>query len=652
VEKSWPQPNPSNPPKAEAVDAWTTALVTTAETVGRQLRAPCPDDNARYRAALAITYGQLESLLRGAPTAELHPALAAVNKAWPADAHLLAVSYERVLDHCPLCRDGLFTLEEVHGQRKPSGSYFTPPNLVRILIDHTLLPILNQRLINAAFNVSPLDPLKVPPIFQWTPEQRVRAENALLETTICDPACGPGNFLLAVLDVLTERLLWLRNPDGAVDESEYIRAHHDIADRCLYGVDQEPQTIAVARLALWLVAGSPQRAPAQFARHLRVGDSLGVVPPAPGMTDPSRQPQPVDWSRDFPEVTARGGFDVILGNPPFANAIEGGVPPAIKEQLARHYPGLGGTADLSYYFLDLAHRIAKPEGAVGLVLPRGILTGRSVQSLRSRLLHERPPCLIYAPQDQYLFPGANVFVVLLGLRPAATCLASRDPDEPRLQAIQIHDANWWAPLLGDTRPSQIQDEARIGLGGMAFDTHSQFHVTARIGDQFEVFASMTTGMAYDLLPFVSDQPREESLKLITTGLIDPGECHWGKRVCRYLKRRFEQPFVHEEPAMPASIRARLAKVRRPKILVAGLSTRVEALLDESGQYCGAVSTFTIVDPQDDVLRLRQLTDWLNAPPATEALHRELGAHAMGGGRITLSKQFLMQLPLPTTATNS
>lgn len=649
MEKSWPQHNRSHPLEAEAVDAWTTALITTAETVGRQLRLRCSDESARYRAALAITYQQLESLLHGAPPAELHPALPAVNADWPANAHLLTVSYERVLDHCPIRHDGLFTLEEVQGLRKPSGSYFTPPNLVQILIEHTLLPILSQRLGEAAFNLPSLDPLKVPPIFQWTPQQRIRAENALLETTICDPACGPGNFLLAVLEVLTERLLWLRHPDGAIDESEYIRAHHDIADRCLYGVDQDSQTIAVARLALWLVAGSPLRAPAEFARHLRAGDSLGVANPSTDVVDQPPMPQPVDWNRDFPEIAARGGFDVILGNPPFANAIEGGVPPEIKEQLARHYSGLGGTADLSYYFLDLAHRIAKPEGAVGFVLPRGILTGRSVQLLRSRLLRERPPCLIYAPQDQYLFPGANVFVVLLGLRRGGICLASRDPSEPRLQSVQIRDENWWAPLLGDTRPGQVVDEARIGLGGNAFDTHSQFHVTARIGDQFEVFASMTTGMAYDLLPFVSDQPSEESLKLVTTGLIDPGECHWGKRVCRYLKRRFEQPCVHEDPAMQASIRTRLAKVRRPKILVAGLSTRVEALLDVSGQYCGAVSTFTIVDPQDDVLRLRQLTDWLNAPPATDALHRELGAHAMGGGRITLSKQFLMQLPLPATA---
>lgn len=632
---------------AAAVDAWTLAIVATAEALGREDLLPDISLQIRHQRALAGAYDMVEKLLFGTASGDVHPALGAVAAAWPASAPLIADSYERVLDHRAIYCQGLFTLESTDGQRKPSGSYFTPPYLVRILIEHTLIPVLTQRLLRSAFGNDGIDPMRAPPLANWDADQRNCAQAALLETTVCDPACGPGNFLLAALEVLTERLLLLRHPEGNVSESEYAAAHFDVAAHCIYGIDRDPQTIAVARIALWLAAGSPAIPPSEFAQHFHAADSLGIdsrlVETRPiGLLSSG----PLDWRAEFPEVFSRGGFDVVLGNPPFANAIEGSVSAVVKEQLASLFPGLRGTADLSYYFLDLAHRLTKPDGAVGLVLPRGVLTGRSVRSLRKLLQVERPPCLIYAPQNQYLFPGANVFVVLLALRRNSHCLASRDPTEPRLYPVSVASDNWWAPILEETKPGEKSQEEGLGRGAQPLDTHSRFQASPRVGDRFEVFASMTTGMAYDLLGFVSDQPEEDALRLVTTGLIDPGICHWGQRTCRYLKNKFASPYVHERDAMHPSIKTRLAKVRRPKILVAGLSTRVEAFLDAEGEYCGAVSTFTIVDPKDDLSTLRQLLSSLNAPPATDALHRELGAHAMGGGRITLSKQFLMQLPLP------
>ena len=318
----------------------------------------------------------------------------------------------------------------------------------------------------------------------------------------------------------------------------------------------------------------------------------------------------------------------MIGNPPFANAIEGLVDEETKARLVARYPEVTGTADLAYYFLVLAHRLTVPDGAVGLVLPRGVLTSRSTRKLRGKLLLERPPCLIYAPQDQSLFPGANIFVVLLALRQGSICLGSRDAADPRFDPIKIVDENWWAPLVSDTH------EARCP--------------SVRVGDRFEVFASMTTGMAYDLLPFVHDEPRKNALRLVTTGLIDPGVCHWGNRLCRYLKHRFHRPVIHETADFPPNLTTRLQRVRRPKVLVAGLSLGVEAFLDTTGEYCGAVSTYTIVHPEDDVAELARLCGFLNGPEATRQLQLQLGAHAMGGGRITLSKDFLRHLPYEET----
>lgn len=614
--------------RKEALAAWTRALVTTAEEIGHRADPELPADlELRGRAALGRAYELLDALPSAGAIPPHASTLAAVAEVFPLDARLLADTYERVLDYQPHWRQGTFALELTSGRRKRTGSYFTPPSLVQELVDHALGPVVTERLRAAAFGPDRPNPMKTPPLSEWSPSRREAAEAALLDLRVCDPACGSGNFLLGALDYLAERLLWLRFPTGAFADADTHAARHAIASHCLIGVDRDRQAVAVARQVLRRAvdpghATEIKKNAASLSRVL-LADSLGVAHAETGAAPP------LDWPLAFPDIFDRAdpGFDVVIGNPPFANAIEGSVPPAAKEQLGTFFPELIGTADLSFYFLVLAHRIARANGAVGLVLPRGILTARSARDFRRRLLLERPPNLIHAPQNKSLFEGADIFVTLISLKRNETCLGSRDADQPRLFPIQVSDENWWSPLVAQARRDPVPPAC------------------PNLGDKFDVFASMTTGMAYDLLTFVSDEPKPDSLRLVTTGLIDPGVCHWGNRACRYLKLRFDRPIIHERSDLPASVRARLDKVRRPKVLVAGLSTRIESFLDAAGIYCGAVSTFTILHPRDDVDALARLVARLSMPELTEHLVRELGAHAMSGGRITLSKEFLRKLPL-------
>jgi hypothetical protein len=133
---------------------------------------------------------------------------------------------------------------------------------------------------------------------------------------------------------------------------------------------------------------------------------------------------------------------------------------------------------------------------------------------------------------------------------------------------------------------------------------------------------------------------------VTTGLIDPGVCHWGKRRCRYLGQVYRHPAVRASRLLPPNLRRRLARGRRPKIVVAGLSRRLECVVDEVGQLLGAVSTFAILDANDDIRALRRLADWLHGPDIHERFRHDLGANAVGGGDTVMTKAFLKSLPLP------
>jgi hypothetical protein len=156
---------------------------------------------------------------------------------------------------------------------------------------------------------------------------------------------------------------------------------------------------------------------------------------------------------------------------------------------------------------------------------------------------------------------------------------------------------------------------------------------------------MTAGEAYELRPFIRESPRAGRGRLVTTGLIDPGICHWGKRTCRYLGRDFRHPAVANSADLPETLRRRLVRARRPKLLVAGLSRRLECVLDSDGRYLGAVSTFAILHPSDNVTALASLADWLHSPEVDRLFRHDLGANAVGGGDTVMTKAFLKALPL-------
>lgn len=143
--------------------------------------------------------------------------------------------------------------------RKLSGSYYTPDSLVQELIRSALDPVIAQTL--AAH-----------------PQQPVQA---LLELSVCDPACGSGHFLLAAARRIAEEVARLSATDGNPLPADYRHALRDVVAHCIYGVDKNPLAVELARTALWLEAYTPDRPLTFLDHHLRCGDGLlGILDPA------------------------------------------------------------------------------------------------------------------------------------------------------------------------------------------------------------------------------------------------------------------------------------------------------------------------------------------------------------------------------------
>ncbi|MDN5896781.1 MAG: N-6 DNA methylase, partial [Nocardioides sp.] len=144
-----------------------------------------------------------------------------------------------------------FSLETLAGNdRKTSGSYYTPSELVELVLDTALDPVLDDVEKRTR-----------------TPEERAEA---LLALKVCDPAVGSAHFLVAAARRIALRLAVARTGELDPTPTDYSDALHDVVGSCLYGVDINPMAADLAKVSLWLTAMTPGRPLSFLDHHIKV----------------------------------------------------------------------------------------------------------------------------------------------------------------------------------------------------------------------------------------------------------------------------------------------------------------------------------------------------------------------------------------------
>ncbi|MFJ2173932.1 Eco57I restriction-modification methylase domain-containing protein [Streptomyces sp. NPDC087851] len=219
--------------------ATVTAALAKSGTVTVELETACGSDAELVERAVAFS-GLYGLDLRDEP------------KVWPAGSVVVVRS----------------------GNRRDTGTHYTPKALAEEVVEHTLAPL--------CFAPGPAEGAE-PGV--WQP----KTAEELLKLRVLDPAMGSGAFLVSACRYLSDRVVeaWLRDGlppeiarDVDADDREQLHqmARRLVVDRCLYGVDRDPMAVELAKLSLWLVTLAKDR-PFSFLDHaLRSGDSLvGVM---------------------------------------------------------------------------------------------------------------------------------------------------------------------------------------------------------------------------------------------------------------------------------------------------------------------------------------------------------------------------------------
>ena len=222
--------------------------------------------------------------------------------------------YERLLEQEPVRGpDGQVHIRPNPYARKDSGSFYTPQDLVDLIVDQTLKPLVDERLAAFEARAGELRGDRRPRAERRAELARLDPAQAVLDLKVLDPAMGSGHFLVSAVDFLTDDIAdliefapavpdWLGEEDAyhspLLDRVAAIRAdilqraaesgwvvneaqltdqaiiRRLVLKRCIYGVDKNPLTVELAKVSLWLHSFTVG-APLSFLdHHLRCGDSL------------------------------------------------------------------------------------------------------------------------------------------------------------------------------------------------------------------------------------------------------------------------------------------------------------------------------------------------------------------------------------------
>lgn len=312
-------------------------------------------------------------------------------------------------------------------RRKKEGAFYTPSFITRYIAGQAIGGVLAERferlrqahiekatgtatqaLVDPnAYEVAKLNaPKRAALIDFWETWQE-----ELKGVRIVDPACGSGAFLIEAFEQMYAAFR------ASNDRLEELRGHRTLFDldrqilqTNLYGVDLNEEAIEICRLSLWIKTAQRGKPLTSLDHTIRVGNSV--------IDNPEVHKRAFDWQDKFPEVFKHGGFDVVLGNPPYVR--QEWISP-YKAHFQRVYRSYHGTADLYVYFYELGLRLLRPGGRLSYVVTNKWMRSGYGEPLR-RLFAEEAwvESVVDFGHAKQIFEDADVFPsIIVARRPNA-----------------------------------------------------------------------------------------------------------------------------------------------------------------------------------------------------------------------------------------
>lgn len=295
-------------------------------------------------------------------------------------------------------------------KRKREGVVYTPDIVTRFLVGRTIGATLAERFGALLAKHGKSMPLNGDPIFGEDERTIERAfwrdyATAIRSLRIVDPACGSGAFLVAAFDLLAGEYKRVLEHLAVLGETIDFDPFDEIVTKNLYGVDLNAESVEITRLALWLKTARNQHRLQNLEETIKVGNSL--------IDDKAFTDHPFDWRAAFPDVFADGGFDVVIGNPPYVRME---LIKPVKPYLEKHYVVAADRTDLYAYFFERGVGVLKEGGRLGYISSSTFFRTGSGENLRKFLGDHVAVETVVDFGDLQIFEGVTTYPAILTLR--------------------------------------------------------------------------------------------------------------------------------------------------------------------------------------------------------------------------------------------
>lgn len=252
-------------------------------------------------------------------------------------------------------------VDKTKTKRKKDGVFYTPKYITKYIVENTIGKLCEEK--KAEINIIEedyfTDKKRTNKTKQPLLEKLTEYRNWLLQLTICDPACGSGAFLNQALDFLIEEHRYIDELQAKLfgDAMVLSDVEKSILENNLFGVDLNEESVEIAKLSLWLRTAQPNRKLNDLNNNIKCGNSLIDDVEVAG-------DKAFNWQTAFPQVFERGGFDVIIGNPPYVRAELLSI---YKDYFSKNFEVYHSASDLFSYFYELGVSLIKDNGIMGFI---------------------------------------------------------------------------------------------------------------------------------------------------------------------------------------------------------------------------------------------------------------------------------------------
>ena len=329
--------------------------------------------------------------------------------------HILGSIYERFLGKVVIATDKRVRIEEKPEVRKAGGVYYTPQYIVNYIVDNTVGKLIEGK----------------------TPKE-------ISSLKFADISCGSGSFLITVFDRLLEhhRKWYQDNPEQAKKDGCYfqdgrwvlsLKQKQKILTNNIYGVDLDHQAVEVTQLSLYLklledeTTATAQDTWVMFKEQLLpnlnnnivCGNSLigtdilnptSILPFVKGEDEggvDELKLKPMNFEDVFPQVMRKGGFDAIVGNPPYLKLTKNVIPEYLLKYYGTKYKSLSGGSSKNLFQLFIEKAILLCPNKLSFIVPEALLTTSSNAEVR-RIMVEKMKLTDLVTFDKFVFKDAVI----------------------------------------------------------------------------------------------------------------------------------------------------------------------------------------------------------------------------------------------------